>query len=149
MKVNKPPVVFLGYLHLKYRGKNHNFFQKRSLSKIQIIEIDYKLKEELVVSLTTFDGTEIKFSMISSNLYVKTNNEYKLQEVNEEQEQQSFCSFELLFTDNLMLFDGFLSYNKNFEGLFSFKEDFEATITVNENHLLLQTWIKHEQIIIN
>ena len=142
MKVNKPPIPYFGHLYLRYKGRNYTFFQARSLSKIQILEIDYNLKEELVVSLKMFDGTEIKFSMISSNLYIKVKDKYELQE------EQSFCSFQLLLTDKLMLFEGSISYNKNFEGPFSFKEDFEATITVNEDPVLLQTWIKHEQIII-
>ncbi len=142
MRVNRPPDRYCGNLHLKYKGRNNNFFQARKLSQAVIIEIDYNLKEELVVSLTTFDGTEIKFSMISSNLYIKVNGKYELQET------QNFCSFQLLLTDKLMLFEGFISYHKNFEGPFSFIEDFEATITVNENPSLLQTWIKHEQIII-
>lgn len=142
MRVNRPPDRYCGHLHLRYKGRNYNFFQERRLSKTVIIEIDYNLKEDLVVSLTTFDGTEIKFSMISSNLYMKVNGKYELQE------EQSFCSFQLLLTDKLMLFEGCISYHKNFEGPFSFKEDFEATITVNENPSLLQTWIKHEQIII-
>ena len=123
--------------------KNNIFFQERSWSKIEIIGVDHNLKEELVVSLTTFDGTEIKFSMFSSNIYIKVNGKYELQE-----EEQSFCDFQLLMTDELMLFNGYISYHKNFEGPFSFKEDFAATITVNENPSLLQTWIKHQQIII-
>ena len=58
MKVNKPPIPFAGHLYLKYNGRNHNFYQKRSFSKIYILETDYNLKEELVVALTMFDGTE-------------------------------------------------------------------------------------------
>ena len=142
MRVNKPPMIYFGHLHIKYQGKNQIFFQEQKLFKIEIIEIDYNLDEELVVSLTTFDGTEVKFSMISSNLYIKENGKYVLQE------EQSFCRFDLLLKDKIMLFDGFLSYHKKFEELFSFKEDFEATIVLNENILLLQTWIQHEQIII-
>lgn len=142
MRVNKPPMIYFGHLHLKYRGKNHTFFQERRLLKIEIIEIDYNLEEELVVSLTTFDGTEVKFSMASSNLYIKENGKYVLQE------EQSYCSLELLLTDKIMLFDGFMSYRKNFEGSFSYTEDYEVRITIDENPLLLQTWIQHEQTII-
>ena len=142
MRVNKPPMIYFGHLHLKYRGKNHTFFQERSLTKVKIIEIDHNLEEELVVSLTTFDGTEVKFSMASSNLYIKENGKYVLQE------EQSFCSLELLLTDKIMLFDGFMSYHKNFEGSFSYTEDYEVRITIDENPLLLQTWIQHEQTII-
>lgn len=142
MRVNKPPMIYFGHLHLKYRGINQTFSQQRSLTKVKIIEIDYNLEEELVVSLTTFDGTEVKFSMVSSNLYIKENGKYVLQE------EQSFCHFELLITDKIMLFDGFMSYRKIFGELYSFKEDFEVRITINENPLLLQTWIQHEQTII-
>ena len=142
MRINKPPMIYFVHLHLKYRGKNHAFFQERRLFNIEIIEIDYSLNEELVVSLTTFDGTKVKFSMISSNLYIKENGKYTLQQ------EQSFCRFELFLNDKIMFFDGFLSYHKKFEELFSFKEDFEATIVVNENALLLETWIQNEQIIV-
>lgn len=113
-----------------------------------IIEKDFNSKEELVVFLKTFDGTDIMFSMVSSNLYIKKNGKYKLQDMNEEQEQQSFCHFELLLTDKIMLFDGFMSYRKNFGELYSFKEDFEVRITIDQNPRLLQTWIQHEQMII-
>jgi len=148
MRVNKPPMIYFGHLHLKYRGINQTFSQQRSLTKVMIIEKDFNSKEELVVFLKTFDGTEIMFSMVSSNLYIKENGKYKLQDVNEEQETQSFCSFDLLLTDKIMLFDGFMSYRKIFGELYSFKEDFEVRITINENPLLLQTWIQHEQTII-
>lgn len=63
-------------------------------------------------------------------------------------EIQSFCSFDLLLTDKIMLFDGFMSYRKIFGELYSFKEDFEVRITIDENPLLLKTWIQHEQMII-
>lgn len=142
MKVNKPPITFFGHLYLEYNGRNHSFFQEKSFSKINILEIDYKLKEELLVSLTMFDGTEIKFSMISANLYIKTDGEYKLQEVDKENEHQSFCDFELLQSDELMLFDGTISYHKNFEAPFSFIENFNATIIVQSNPLLLKIWKK-------
>ncbi|MGG7036300.1 MAG: hypothetical protein ACI7YS_14045 [Flavobacterium sp.] len=149
MKVNKPPQVFSGHLHLKYRGSNHEFFQRRNFTKTHIIEIDYNLKEELIVGLTMFDGTEIKFSMISSNLYIKTDGKYKLQEMDEETERQSFCNFELFSTDELMLFDGTISYHKNFEHPFSFVESFQASIILRNNPQLLEIWQKHEQEIMN
>ena len=149
MKVNKPPIPFAGHLYLKYNGSNHNFYQKRSFSKIYILEIDYNLKEELVVALTMFDGTEIKFCMISSNLYIKTDGKYMLQQTDDELEQQSFCCFDLCLTDEFMLFDGTISYHNNFESGFSFREDFNAIITVRNNPKLLEIWEKHEQLINN
>ncbi len=142
MKVNKPPIVYSGHLHLKYRGINQTFFQQRSLTKVIIIEKEFNSKEELVVFLTTFDGTEIMFSMISSNLYIKENGKYELKD------GQNHCHFELLLSDKIMLFNGHIAYDKKFDEQFTYKEDFEATIILYENALLLQTWIKHEQMII-
>lgn len=149
MKINKPPFTFFGHLHLEYRGNNYSFCQKSSFTKIKILEIDYNLKEELLVSLTMFDGTEIKFSMISANLYIKTDGEYKLQEVDEENKHKSFCDFELLQSDELMLFDGTISYHKNFEAPFSFIENFNARIIIKNSPKLLEIWKKHEQLINN
>lgn len=152
MKVNKPPMVFFGHLHLQYKGSNYLFEGKRSFYKINIIDIDYDLKEELVVSLKMYDGTEIKFSMISTHLYMKINGEYELQkgieEQEEQEEEQNFGHFELLFTDEFMLFDGGISYHKKFENTFSFREYFNTTITIRNNPRLLEIWKKQEQIII-
>jgi len=142
MRVNKPPMLYFGHLHLKYRGRNNNFEQDRSLTKVMVIEKEFNSKEELVVFLTTYDGTEIMFSMISSNLYIKENGKYQLKE------DRNYCCFELLLSDKMMLFNGNIAYEKKFGDQFSFKEDFEATIILNENEMLLRTWIKHEQIII-
>ena len=147
MKVNKPPMAFRAHLHLEYKGSNNLFFQEMPLHKIMIIDVDYNLKEELIVPLTMYDGTEIKICMISSNLYIKTDGKYKLQQMDEEQEQQSFCHFKLLSTDELMLFDGTISYHKNFEPSFSIIENYKATIFIKSNPTLLEIWKKYENII--
>lgn len=143
MKVNKPPMVFFGHLYLKYKGRNSSFFFENRFFKIKIIEIDYDLKEELLVSLTMFDETEIKFSMISANLYIKVNGKYELQET------QGFCDFNLLLTDELMLFEGFIFYLKKVIPSLSIREDFDATITLENHPKLLEIWKKHHQLIID
>lgn len=134
--VRKPPVFFKGQMLLKYNGKNQEFFQKSSLLPIKIFDNDYSISEELVVTNTMYDGTEIKFSMLSSNLFVKKEGEYQLME------GQNFCSFELFKSNDIIVFDGFISYENFFSENFNFKEDFSATIITQPIKSLIDIWEK-------
>ena len=140
----KPPTkLFSAHLYLDYKSHNYSFLFDQKLCKITIIDIDDELNEKLVVPVTMFDGTEIKFSMISANLYMKINEKYELQE------QHAFCDFVLYTIDEQLFFDGQICYLKNFDAPFSFIERFDAKIILSKNLELLDMWKKHEQIIMN
>lgn len=145
MKINRPPMFFQAHLHLSYRGDNHNFYQKRCLTKIRIVDIDYNLKEEMLVKLKMFDDTEIMFSMISANLYKKVNDKYELQD------DDHFCDFELSYDEKLLFFNGHISYENSFGPLFLYREAFETRIILpndRTNKELIDIWVKHDKTIL-
>jgi len=137
VKIAKPTSTFKAHLHLKYRGMNIPFLHQTSFVKVVILDIDYSIKEELVVAVTLLDGTEVKFSMASNNLYMKVEGKYLLFE------GQFYCNFDLKQTDEMFFFDGYLSYENNLNPSFVFKEDYIASIVLNRNERLLAIWNKH------
>ncbi|KGO82205.1 hypothetical protein IP98_00149 [Flavobacterium cauense R2A-7] len=143
VKILKPPIIFKGQVILRYLGRNQIFIQKRTLIPISIFDYDHAIGEELVISMSMYDGTEIKISMISANLYIKKNGNYSLME------DQSFCDFEMHISDKMLVFDGQISYENTFSEIFNYKEDFTATIITKAENNLIEIWKKHEKFIIN
>jgi hypothetical protein len=138
IKVRKPSSAFNGKVMLRYKGKNQTYFQERRFEKIVIKEIDYALNEELLVEHTMFDQTQIKFSMISANLYIKENEEIILKE------DQNFCDFELDYDEKFMVFEGSISYEKHHSENFVYKEDYHTTIILPFSKKLFDIWVKHD-----
>jgi len=141
IKIRKPSSLYFGKLLIKYRGTKQVYFQQKSFEEIIIRKIDYNLEEELLIELTTFDGTQIMFSMISANLFTKENNSYELKE------GQNFCDFELYYDDNFMVFTGYISYENMVNQKFSYLESFDATIILAFNKELFDIWVKHDKMI--
>lgn len=141
VKINKPSIAFNAKALFRYRGNNYKHLQEKRFENITIKEIDYNLKEELLITKTMFDGTQVMFSMISSNMYLKENGNYKLKE------EQNFCDFELYFDENYMVFEGNISYMNYINLDFEYRESFETTIILAFNKKLFDIWVKHGKII--
>lgn len=139
IKINKIPSFFSAKAIYRYRGTNTRHLQEKRFETIRIKEIDYNLREELLVTQTMCDGTEIMFSMISSNLFIKENGYYELKE------EQYFCDFSLFFDEDFMLFEGYVSYINIFNLNFEYKEDFDVTFILPFNKKLLDIWVKHDK----
>lgn len=142
IKIKKTPRIFEAQMLLKYLGRNSIYNQKRTLTSIKIKEFDTDLGEELVVQHTMFDGTEVLFSIISGNLFLKK--EDKIQLTLQEEEIQNFCCFELFNNGNLLVFDGFMSYENTINENFNFKEDFIAIIIMKKSNEVLEIWNKYQ-----
>ena len=137
IKINKPSSFFKAKAIYRYRGTNMKHFQEKKFVSIRIKEIDYNLREELLVTQTMCDGTEIMFSMISSNLFVKENGYF------EQKEGQYFCDFSLFFDEDFMIFEGSISYINVFNLSFEYKECFDTTIILPFNKKLLDMWVNN------
>ena len=141
IKTNKPSNIFQAKALFRYKGTNNIHFQEKRFENIRIKEIDYNLTEELLVKKTMFDGTEVMFSMISGNLFIKENGNYELKG------GQNFCDFELYNDENLMVFDGSISYLNYVTLNFEYKEYFETIIILPFNKYLMEIWVNHAKCI--
>jgi len=91
------------------------------------------------------DMTEVTFSMISNELYIRKNGEYEF--FDEEAEIQNFCSFDLYLRDDMMYFVGRIYYENIPPVNYRYKEDFIAIIITKRNEYLLDIWKKYDKII--
>ncbi|WP_396177594.1 hypothetical protein [Flavobacterium sp.] len=139
IKINKPSTLFTAKAILRYKGTNMRHVQEKRFESIKIWEIDYNLREELLVTQTMFDGTEIMFSMISGNLFFKENGYFELKE------DQFFCDFCLFYDTDFMVFEGCISYLNALNLNFEYKEDFDTTIILPYNKRLFDIWVKHNK----
>lgn len=139
IKINIPTRSFKSQALIRYKGTNQIFFQNKSFEKMNIIEIDYNLHESLLIKNTMYDGTELMFSMISSNLFIKENDYYELKD------GQNFCDFELFTDKSTMIFEGYISYENQIALGFIYKEFFELTIILPHNDYLYDIWVKHNK----
>lgn len=141
IKINKPSRVFKAKALFRYKGTNAKYFLEKRFEKIIIFEIDYNLHEELIVKQTMLDGTQIMFSMISNNMYFKENSYY------EKKGEDNYCDFQLYYDDNIMVFEGSVSYlnyvNENYE----YREYFETNIILPFNKYLFDVWVKHDKFL--
>ena len=139
MKIDKLPSFFSAKAMYRYIGSNMKHCQEKRFQNIRIKDVDYKLKEELLVKQIMFDGTEIMYSMISSNLFFKKNENFEFREEN------CFCDFCLFYDEDYMVFEGSISYLNAFKPNFEYKEYFNTTIILPFNQKLLDIWVKHDK----
>ena len=134
-------MVFTTKALLRYTGTNYNYLQEKRFEKMVIIEKEYNLREDLIVQHNMFDGTQIMFSMISGNLYIKENGYYELKD------GQNFCNFFLFWDEQVMVFEGNISYMTNVNDNFIYKEDFKTTMILPFNKSLYKIWVENDKSI--
>lgn len=138
IKINKPSALFKADLILRYQGSNQQFLFHRNVLPVRIQEIDYGLNEKLVVSCTMPEGKQVKFSMISSEMYFEDKPD--MNDEDNQREFQNHCYFDLFLRDNMMYFIGSISYENYFPPAYRYRESYIATIVTAKNERLLKIW---------